>query len=71
MLINFFIAALPWYSSQTSRPMKMKALCFFTIAGTDYPVRWHNIPEKKKKQPSSNHTATKTSRPISRGMIEK
>jgi hypothetical protein len=43
--INVFPRALPWYSSQTSRPLKIKALCFFTI-GTDYPVKGCNIPEK-------------------------
>jgi len=60
------IAALPWYSAQTSRPLKMKALWFFT-AGIDYPVRWHNIPEKQS--PQLNHH--ETSRPTSTGMIEK
>jgi hypothetical protein len=28
----------------------MKALWFFKTIETDYPVRWHNIPEKQSPQ---------------------
>lgn len=50
--------ALMVQTSQTSRALKMQALCCFKMSGTDYPVMVSYTPQEQSPRPHHHENLT-------------